>query len=278
MDFVELSNHYKMPLIVMSTNWMDYKEMKRVVLSGLQCGYRAFDIARDYGNEHVVGKVIEECLNESGIKRNEIFITTKIGNSQQVKGDIDRQIEISLNNLRTDYIDLWLMHWPYPGHYINTWHKMEEIYYTGKVKAIGMANYQVRHFEQLFKAGIEINPHCVQFELHPMRTADELAAYCISHKIAIQAYSPLCRMIEPIRTSSILNELSSKYNKSIGQIILRWHIQKGTVPVFKSVKPERLKENIEIFDFELTNEEIARVSLLDEDYKFHLESASCPGY
>ena len=137
MDFVELSNHYKMPLIVMSTNWMDYKEMKRVVLSGLQCGYRAFDTARDYGNEHVVGKVIEECLNESGIKRNEIFITTKIGNSQQVKGDIDRQIEISLNNLRTDYIDLWLMHWPYPGHYINTWHKMEEIYYTGKVKAIG---------------------------------------------------------------------------------------------------------------------------------------------
>lgn len=264
--------------MVMSTNYMDYALMKKVVSAGLQCGFRAFDTARDYGNEDTVGRVISECIRELHIPRDEVFITTKIGNSQQILGNIEEQIEISLKNLRMDYVDLWLMHWPYPDYYVDTYHKMENVYRTGKVRAIGMANYRLRHFDKLFNSGLEVVPHCVQYECHPMRTAEEILSFCQDKRIAVQAYSPICRMIPEIRDNKELTGLAAGYHKTVAQIILRWHIQRGTVPVFKSVKPERLLENIDIFDFELTDEDMSVISSLDQDYKYHLESASCPGY
>ncbi len=278
LEYVILNNGVEMPPIVETTNWMDYPQMKTLVTEGLKVGFRAFDTARDYGNEHIVGSVIRECLKEQGLRREDVFITTKIGNGQQVLGNIEEQIDISLRNLQTDYVDLWLMHWPYPDYYVDTWHKMEKVYKSGKVRAIGMANYRVRHFEHLFKAGVEVMPHCVQFELHPMRTADDIVAYCRERNIAIQAYSPLCRMIKKIRESKELQEIAERHQKSVAQVILRWHIQNKTVPVFKSLKPHRLKENFDIFDFNLSDTEMHQVASLDEDYKYHLESASCPGY
>lgn len=278
MEYIKLNNGVMMPPIVETTNWMDYPQMKTLVTEGLKVGFRAFDTARDYGNEPIVGRVIKECLKEQGLKREDVFITTKIGNGQQRLGNIEEQIDMSLRNLQTDYVDLWMMHWPYPDYYVDTWHKMEKVYKSGKVRAIGMANYRVRHFEHLFKAGVEVKPHCVQMELHPMRTADDIVAYCREHDIAIQAYSPLCRMIAKIRDSKELQEIAVSHGKSIPQVILRWHIQNKTVPVFKTLKPHRLKENFDIFDFELTDAEMKMVASLDEDYKYHLESASCPGY
>jgi methylglyoxal/glyoxal reductase len=278
MDNILLSNGVEMPPIVETTNWMDYPTMKKLVTAGLQIGFRAFDTARDYGNEDIVGQVMKECLAEQGLKREDVFITTKIGNGQQALGNIEEQIDISLKNLQTDYVDLWLMHWPYPDYYIDTWHKMETVYKSGKVRAIGMANYRIRHFEHLFSAGVEVMPHCVQMELHPMRTATDIVAYCKERDIAIQAYSPLCRMIPEIRNNAILNDIAKETGKSVGQVILRWHIQNKTVPVFKSLKPTRLAENFDIFDFSLTEEQMSRISSLDQDYKYHLESASCPGY
>lgn len=278
MHNIKLYNGVEMPPIVETTNWMDYTQMKTLVTEGLKIGFRAFDTARDYGNEPIVGRVIKECLKEQSLKREDVFITTKIGNSQQRLGNIEEQIDISLRNLQTDYVDLWLMHWPYPNHYVETWHKMEKIYKSGKVRAIGMANYRIRHFEHLFKEGVEITPHCIQIELHPMRTADDIVAYCHEHNIAIQAYSPLCRMIKKIRESKDLHEIAERHNKSIAQVILRWHIQNHTVPVFKSLKTYRLRENFDIFDFQLSDEEMAQVASHDEDYKYHIESASCPGY
>ena len=275
---IRFHNGIEMPPIIMSTNWMDYPTMKRVVTAGLKIGYRAFDTARDYGNEHIVGQVLKECLQELGIKREEIFITTKIGNGQQRLGNIDQQIDMSLRNLQTDYVDCWLMHWPYPDHFVDTYHKMEKVYKAGKVKAIGMANYHVRHFEQLWKEGFDIAPHCVQFEHHPMLTADDIFEFCRSHNIAVQAYSPLCRMIDAIKKSSILNEIANKKGKTIGQVILRWHYQHQSVPCFKSLKPMRLAENFDIWDFELTHEDMAAINSMDCDYKYHLESASCPGF
>ena len=274
----KLSNGVEMPVIIMATNWMDYPQLKELVMAGLKIGYRAFDTARDYGNESVVGRVLKECLEELGISREEIFITTKIGNGQQRLGNVEDQIDISLRNLQTDYVDCWLMHWPYPGCFVDTYHKMEKVYKAGKVKAIGMANYHVRHFEQLWREGFEIAPHCVQFEHHPMRTADDIFAFCREHHIAVQAYSPLCRMIDPIRLSPILNDIAAKKGKTIGQVILRWHYQHQSVPCFKSLKPKRLEENFNIWDFELSNEEMLRINSMDEDYKYHLESASCPGF
>ena len=278
MKNIRFHNGIEMPPIIMSTNWMDYPTMKEVVTAGLKIGYRAFDTARDYGNEHIVGRVLKECLAEQGLKREDVFITTKIGNGQQRLGNIEEQIGISLRNLQTDYVDCWLMHWPYPDYFVDTYHKMEKVYKAGKVKAIGMANYHVRHFEQLWKEGFDIAPHCVQFEHHPMRTADDILEFCRSHNIAVQAYSPLCRMIDAIKKSSILNEIANKKGKTIGQVILRWHYQHQSVPCFKSLKPKRLAENFDIWDFELTHEEMAVINSMDCDYKYHLESASCPGF
>ncbi len=273
-----LNNGVEMPPIVESTNWMDYPVMKTLVTAGMQIGFRAFDTARDYGNEHIVGKVLKECMSEQGLKRDEIFITTKIGNGQQALGNIEEQVDISLKNLQTDYIDLWLMHWPYPGHYVETWRKMEKVYKSGKVRAIGLANCRVRHFEHLFSEGVEVMPHCVQMELHPMRTAEDIVSYLRERDIAIQAYSPLCRMMPRIRESETLRAIALRHDKSVGQVILRWHIQNHIVPVFKSLKPKRLAENFDIFDFSLSQDEMSEIASLDEDYKFHLESASCPGY
>lgn len=275
---LRLSNGIEMPPIVEATNWMDYSQLKEIVSEGLKAGIRAFDTARDYGNESIVGKVIQECLNEQGLKREDVFITTKIGNSQQRQGNIEEQIDMSLKNLRTDYVDLWLMHWPYPDYYVDTWHKMEKVYKSGKVRAIGMANYRIRHFEHLFKAGVDVMPHCVQFELHPMRTADDIVAYCRERNIAIQAYSPLCRMHKKIVESSDIQDIANRHHKTVAQVVLRWHVQNEYVPVFKTTKPSRLKENIDVFDFELSGGEMRRIASLDEDYKYHLESASCPGF
>lgn len=278
MNNIKFHNGIEMPPIIMSTNWMDYPTMKEVVRAGLRIGYRAFDTARDYGNEPIVGKVLKECLKEQGLKREDIFITTKIGNGQQRIGDIENQIDISLRNLQTDYVDCWMMHWPYPNYYIDTYHKMERVYMSGKVHSIGMANFLLRHFRKLWDDGIEIIPHCIQFEHHPLRNAVDIQKFCNEHSIAIQAYSPLCRMIEPIKNSPILKSISERTGKSIGQVILRWHYQHGSVPCFKSLKPKRLEENFNIWDFELTEDDMSSINSMDCDYKYHLESASCPGF
>lgn len=278
MKSIRLNNGVEIPPIIMSTNWMDYPTMKEVVSAGLKIGFRAFDTARDYLNEPIVGRVLKECLEEQGLKRQDIFITTKIGNTQQRNGDISNEIEISLNNLQTDYVDCWMMHWPYPDYYIDTYHKMEEVYRTGKAHSIGMANYHVRHFKKLFDSGIDIIPHCVQFEHHPMRTAADIFEFCREYNIVVQAYSPLCRMIEPIKSSPILNAIAENHRKTVGQVILRWHVQHQSIPCFKSINPRRLKENFDIWDFELTEDEVREINSMDCDYKYHLESASCPGF
>lgn len=278
MSAIKFYNGIEIPPIIMSTNWMDYPTMKKVVSAGLKIGFRAFDTARDYGNEHIVGKVLKECLAEQGLRREDIFITTKIGNGQQRLGNISEQINVSLKNLQTDYVDCWLMHWPYPNYYIDTYHKMEKVYQSGKVHAIGMANYHVRHFKKLWEAGFDIAPHCVQFEHHPMRTADDIVAFCRAHNIVIQAYSPLCRMVDPIKNSPILKAIANRTGKSVGQIILRWHYQHQSIPCFKSVNIKRLEENFNIWNFELPIEDMEAINSMNCDYKYHIESASCPGF
>lgn len=281
MNTITLSNGIEMPCMALGTNWMTYKELKPIVKAGLEAGFRAIDTARDYGNEPIVGAVIKDVLAEIGLKRSDIFITTKIGNSQQISGNFEEQLKISLKNLQTDYIDLWLLHWPYPNYFINSWIKgVEKLYikYPTKIHAIGVANFQERHFNQLLAAKPSVLPMINQIEFHPLRTVPSLVQYMKKHNIILEAYAPLCRLASPLREAAILNRLQIKYNKSIGQIILRWHVQQGNIPVFKSYKPNRFIENIAIFDFELTQSEIEEISALNINYKYHLESASCPGY
>jgi diketogulonate reductase-like aldo/keto reductase len=219
-------------------------------------------------------------LNDLGMSRSDIFLTTKIGNSQQILGNISEEIELSLNNLKTEYVDLWLMHWPYPGYYKKTWSQMSDIYMTtDKVRTIGVANFRQRHFNELLCTNDVLIPMVNQMEYHPLRTVVDLKNYMKENSIATQAYAPLCRLVDPLKNAPIFKELSYKYNKSIGQIILRWHIQQGDVmPIFKSYKTSRFKENIDIFDFELTREEMQMIFALNIDYKYHIESCNCPGY
>lgn len=269
-----------MPVMAIGTNWMNYSELYSVMRAGFEAGFRAIDTARDYGNEPVVGAVLKNVLKDLNMSRSDVFITTKIGNSQQIKGNILEQIDQSLRNLQTDYVDLWLMHWPYPDYFRLTWEKMTEVYTnTGKVRAIGVANYRERHFKQLLNSGDVLIPMVNQIEYHPLRTVVDLKGYMQLHNIKLQAYAPLCRLVDPLKNADVLNNLSKRYNKSIGQIILRWHIQQGDVmPIFKSYKPSRFKENIDIFDFELTQEEMSSIFSLNIDYKYHVESCNCPGY
>lgn len=276
---IKLSNGIDMPFMAMGTNWMTYEELFPVMKAGFEAGFRAIDTARDYDNEPIVGDVLKDVLKSVGLTRQDVFVTTKIGNSQQMAGNIEEQLEISLANLKTDYLDLWLMHWPYPGYFESTWEKMVKLYETGKVKAIGVANYDIRHFNQLLSSNPKVIPMVNQMEYHPLRTAEDLRVFMKKNRIVTQAYAPLCRLVPPLKDSDILHELSLKYKKSIGQVILRWHIQQGDVmPVFKSYNPKRFKENIDIFDFELTDEEMNSISSLNQNYKYHIESINCPGY
>jgi diketogulonate reductase-like aldo/keto reductase len=170
------------------------------------------------------------------------------------------------------------MHWPYPDYYIETWHKMEDVYRSGKVRAVGVCNFQERHLNALIGSGISIMPMVMQVEYHPLRTIKPMIALCERHSIQVEAYSPLCLMNKHLIESEILKSLANKYRKTIPQIILRWDIQQGVIPVFKSASPQRLKENIDIYDFSLTSEEMERIFSMNEDYKFHPESINCPGY
>lgn len=280
MNTIKLNNGVEMPVMAIGTNWMNYYELYSVMRAGFEAGFRAIDTARDYGNEPIVGEVLKDVLHDLKISRSDIFVTTKIGNSQQIAGNIKEQIEISLQNLKTDYVDLWLMHWPYPDYFKATWEKMSEVYAkTDKVRAIGVANYRERHFKQLLNSSDVLTPMVNQMEYHPLRTVVDLKIYMQSRNIKLQAYAPLCRLVDPLKNADIFKILSEKYNKSIGQIILRWHIQQGDVmPIFKSYKPTRFIENIDIFDFELTQEEMASIFSLNIDYKYHIESCNCPGY
>lgn len=171
---IKLSNGVVMPFMAMGTNWMKYGELLPVMEAGFSAGLRAIDTARDYGNEPVVGDVLSEALKRTGLRREDVFVTTKIGNSQQRQGDIEEEINISLRNLKTDYVDLWLMHWPYPGCFERTWDKMMKVYQEGKVRAIGVANYDVRHFKQLLAGNPAVVPMVNQMEYHPLRTARHL--------------------------------------------------------------------------------------------------------
>ena len=279
MDNITLSNGCEMPSISMGTALIARKIFQNVLLAGTSYGIRCIDTARDYGNsELLIGEAMKLVQRKNGLRREDLFVTTKIGNSQQIIGNIVQQIDISLKRLQTSYVDLWLMHWPYPDQYIENWHKMEEVYRSGKVRAIGVCNFRERHLNALIESDIAIMPMVMQIEYHPLRTVKPMIALCHKYGIQVEAYSPLCLMDKRLTESEILKSLAVKYNKTVPQIILRWDIQQGIIPVFKSTNPSRLKENINIYDFTLTSDEMNHIFAMNEDYKFHPESINCPGY
>ena len=242
-------------------------EVEAAVHTALDAGYRLIDTAAAYGNEAGVGKAIKD----SGLPREEIFITTKLWNAHHAYADALHAFDESLGRLDCGYIDLYLIHWPLPmeGKFTQAWKALEKLYDDKRVRAIGVSNFKPRHLEELLK-GAKTVPAVNQIELHPLFQQKETRAYCADHGIAVESYSPLMQGREVLEHPLITN-LARTYGKTPAQIILRWHVQSGLIVIPKSVKPERIRENLALFDFELSEEEMRAIEGMDQEKRINAD-------
>lgn len=252
-----LSSGISIPSIGFGTYKLgDNHKTKDLIRYALETGYRQIDAASFYGNEIGVG----EGIKASNIKRNEIFLATKLWNDNHGYENTMKAFNESLEKLQVDYIDLYLIHWP---NKLNneTWKAFEELYKKGKVRAIGVYNFKIEHLEDLRKSA-EIMPMVNQIELHPLSSKNDMLSYCNKNNIQLVAWSPIMR--GKLLSNEIMIELSKKHKKTIAEVILRWHIQRGVIPIPKSSNKERIKENFDIFDFKLSNEDMNYINSLNE--------------
>ncbi|ULT59845.1 aldo/keto reductase [Neobacillus drentensis] len=231
------------------------------VKMAIKAGYRSIDTAALYENEESVGK----ALKESGVSREELFITTKVWNSDQRNDSVEEAFETSLRKLGLDYVDLYLIHWPVKEKYKDTWKVLEKLYKEKRVRAIGVSNFNIHHLEDLMSVA-EIKPMVNQVELHPLHSQPELRGYCKQQQIQIEAWAPLGqgRLLD----HPGLQEIASAHHKSIAQVILRWDIQNEIVTIPKSIRESRIKENANIFDFTLSESDIEKINALNENQRF----------
>ena len=264
MDTFQLSNGVKIPCMGLGT-WQtpDGAIAQRAVEEALAAGYRHIDTAAIYGNEESIG----QAIRESRVKREDLFITTKLWNEQHGYEATLTACEISLHKLGLDYLDLYLIHWPNPKKFrstfmdtnAETWRAMEKLYRDGKVRAIGVSNYRVHHLEALSKSA-EIVPMVNQIRIYPGFTQPDVVKYCRQRNILVQAYSPL-------GTGALLEvpelvEIAKKHERSVAQICIRWCLQKGYLPLPKSITPNRIWENAEVFNFMLTGQDMNTLKFL----------------
>ncbi|MBE1444512.1 aldo/keto reductase [Paenibacillus sp. OAS669] len=260
-DSTVLSNGVKMPWLGLGV-WktQNGEEVIQAVKAAIQAGYRSIDTAAVYGNEEGVGTAIKDC----GISRDELFITTKVWNADQGYDSTLKAFDESRRKLGLDVIDLYLIHWPVKGKYKDTWRALEKLYKDGAVRAIGVSNFLVHHLEDLL-ADCEIKPMVDQVEFHPLLTQPELRSFCPQHQIQLEAWSPLMQGNLDI---PLLAELGAKYGKSPAQIVLRWDLQHGVVTIPKSISANRIQENGNVFDFQLTQDEMASIDALNKEHRF----------
>lgn len=257
-----LHNGVKMPWLGLGVFEVEEgNEVEKSVEWALKEGYRSIDTASVYKNEVGVGKAVKE----SGIPREELFITTKIWNKSQGYDSTLQAFERSLERLDMDYVDLYLIHWPVEGKYKDTWRALEKLYNDGVVKAIGVSNFQIHHIEELIKDG-NVKPMVNQVEYHPLLTQKPLLSFCKENQIQLEAWSPF--MHGEIFGNDTIKRIAEKYNKSEAQIILRWDLQNGVVTIPKSVREHRIQENANVFDFELTSEDMQAIDQLNQDKRW----------
>ena len=268
---IKLSNNVEMPAIGFGTFPMKKMELIKAVWNGVSSGYQLFDTATAYRNEIELGIALRRYFGES---KKRLFISTKISNRQQEMKDVRSSLNRSLKKLGLKQIDMYMMHWPLPDHYLDTWKQMEELYDEGKIKVLGVCNFHQHHLENLLEH-CRISPMVNQLELHPLLSQKTLRDFCKENRIVVEAYSPTARMDKKLIGHKVLNDIAAEHSKSVVQVILRWNYQNGVIPIIKSSNKERMKSNIDIFDFELSPKEINRIEEMNENYRIRHDPDNC---
>ena len=259
MEYVTLSNGIKMPILGYGVYQVTKDECERCVLDALKAGYRSLDTAQSYFNEEEVGAAIEK----SGVPREEIFLTTKVWVEHYGYDACKRSVEESLKKLKTDYIDLMLLHQPFSDYY-GAWHALEDLYEEGVLRAIGVSNFYPDRLVDIASFA-RIAPMVNQVETHPHNQQTEAKKWMDKYQIQHEAWAPFGEGRNGLFEDPMLVEIGAKYGKTTAQVILRWHIQRNTVVIPKSTHYERMIQNINVFDFSLTDEDMAKISSLDKE-------------
>ncbi|HAR5075549.1 TPA: aldo/keto reductase [Staphylococcus aureus] len=256
-----LNNGYPMPSVGLGVYKISDEDMTKVVNAAIDAGYRAFDTAYFYDNEASLGR----ALKDNGVDREDLFITTKLWNDYQGYEKTFEYFNKSIENLQTDYLDLFLIHWPCEadGLFLETYKAMEELYEQGKVKAIGVCNFNVHHLEKLM-AQSSIKPMVNQIEVHPYFNQQELQEFCDRHDIKVTAWMPLMRN-RGLLDDPVIVKIAEKYHKTPAQVVLRWHLAHNRIIIPKSQTPKRIQENIDILDFNLELTEVAEIDALNRN-------------
>jgi 2,5-diketo-D-gluconate reductase A len=261
---VMLNNGQRIPQLGFGVFLIPAQQTEAAVTHALQSGYRHIDTAEMYGNEAEVG----QAISKSGLSRAEVFVTTKLLNGAHRPDDARRAFDDSLKALGTDYVDLFLIHWPLPtrygGDFVSTWRTLEEFYADGRARSIGVSNFQPHHLRRIHTEG-EITPAVDQIEVNPYLTQDEVRQFCAEHQIAIEAWSPLGR--GSVLGDPTIDDIARRYGKTPAQVVLRWHIDLGNIVFPKSVSPARIGENMDIFDFELAPDDLEAISALNRNQR-----------
>ena len=259
---ITLNNGQKIPELGFGVFLVKPKDTMAAVSTALETGYRHIDTAEMYGNEKQVG----EAIRRSGLDRGEVFVTSKLSNDAHRPDDARRAFDESLKALGVDYLDLFLIHWPLParygGDYVSTWKTLEEFYRDGQARSIGVSNFQAHHLRRLHGES-EIIPAVDQIEVNPYLNQDELRGFCAEHQIAVEAWSPLGR--GRVLGDPVITAIARRAGKTPAQVVLRWHLQRGDIIFPKSITADRIRENIDIFDFGLSAAEVEAISALNRD-------------
>lgn len=259
---IQLNDGHSIPQLGFGVFKVDPAETERIVSDALEIGYRHIDTARIYGNEAGVGK----ALASSGVSREQLFVTTKLWNDDQGTQSVFDAFDASLERLGLDYVDLYLIHWPAPANdrYVETWRAFESLRDTGRVRSIGVSNFLVPHLERL-RAETDVVPAVDQIELHPAHQQPATTAYAEEHGIAIEAWGPLGQGKYPLLELPEVTDAAEAHGMSPAQVVIRWHLQRGSIVFPKSSNRARMAENFDVFGFELDEEEMAAITALERE-------------
>jgi methylglyoxal/glyoxal reductase len=276
MKYFELYNGLKIPVLGMGTYPLNGLRLSFFTACAPTCiggGYSLIDTASAYSNEYWIGYGIRL----SPVPRSRFFVTSKLSNSEQRNGNVRNALLKSIKKMAIKKIDLYLMHWPNPETYLDCWKKMEDLYDEGLVRAIGVCNFHQHHLENIFSSS-RIRPMVNQIELHPLLSQKPLVDFCNKHDVQVEAYSPLARMHQKLIHNEALLEIAKNKQKTLPQVVFRWNYQCGIIPIPKCSSLKRLRENIDIFNFELSTEEMQRIDNLNCNFRVRHDPDNCDFY